>query len=234
MIEISNDIKKIMDLVKSRGYEIYLVGGFVRDSLLGVKTNDVDMTTNATPNIIKDILKDYKLNDEFRNYGCIKLEANEYNVEITTYRKEYDYKKHRRPSIVEFVDNLKEDLKRRDFTINALCYDGEKLVDLYDGIKDLNNKVIRTIGDPLVRFEEDALRILRALRFSSALGFQIEDSLLKAINQKCYLVNELNKGIKEREIKKIQEGKYYEQLLTNYRDLMKKIFASSKGEKRSV
>lgn len=224
MINVSDDIKQIMELFKKSNQEIYLVGGFVRDSLLNRKTFDIDMTTSATPTIMKNILKEYKLNDTYSHYGCIKLELNEYNIEITTFRKEYDYKKHRRPTRVEFINDLKEDLKRRDFTINAICYDGNNLIDCFNSVEDLNNKVIKTIGDPLIRFEEDALRMLRALRFASHLGFELDSSVINAIYEKKHLIKELNKSVVDREFNNIVKGKYYNKIYNDYNKILKEIF----------
>lgn len=224
MINIPNEIKRIIELFNSFDHEVYLVGGYVRDSLLGKETYDIDMTTSATPGIVKEILKEYELDDKYSNYGCIKFKLNEYNIEITTFRREYDYKKHRRPSKIEFITDLKEDLKRRDFTINALCYDGNSLIDVFNGLEDLNNKVIRTIGNPLIRFEEDALRMLRALRFSSQLGFKLDNSVTEAINKKCHLIKELNKSVIEKELNNIINGEYYYNLLNNYKEILVNIF----------
>jgi len=181
MIPVAKEIKTIFNLVKDKGYEIYIVGGYVRDSLLNKVSYDIDMTTSATPNVLKEIFKNYELKEEFMGFGSIKFEFNKYHFEITTFRKEGVYKDYRKPEHIEFTTSLKEDLLRRDFTMNALCYDLDSVIDMFDGIKDLKEKTINTIGNPFVRFKEDSLRILRALRFSSKLGFSIGDETKEAI-----------------------------------------------------
>ena len=229
MINIPSQIKTILELFSNANYEIYLVGGYVRDSILGIESYDIDMTTSATPNVIKDILKEYSFNDEYSSYGCIKLEIDKYNIEITTFRKEYDYKDYRRPNKIEFITDLKEDLKRRDFTINALCYDGNNLIDLYNGKEDLRKGLVKAIGNPLIRFEEDALRMLRALRFCSSLGFKLDNSVINAINEKYHLVYKLNKGLRKRETEKILKGKYYKEIEKNYSDILMKLLDSERS-----
>lgn len=223
MIELPTQIINILNMIKSKGYQAYLVGGFVRDSLLKRETYDVDITTNATPDIIKDIFKDYKVNEQFKKYGCIKFECDIYHIEITTYRKEYDYQNHRRPKRVEFINDLNEDLKRRDFTINALCYDGENLIDIFSGMEDLNKKCVKMIGDPMLRFEEDAIRMLRAIRFSSTLGFSIDSRILEAIDKKYYLLNKLSNSVILKELEKIEEGKHYKEVLKKYSKTINKL-----------
>lgn len=217
-------ITNIIQLIKDEGYKAYVVGGFIRDYLLGKESYDVDITTSATPTEIKKIFKEYTLDDRFEKYGSIKFEIEKYHIEITTFRKEYEYLNNRRPNRVEFITELSEDLKRRDFTINAICYDGKDLIDEYNGIDDLNNRVIKMIGDPMIRFEEDALRMLRALRFSSSLGFKIDENICKAINEKCYLIDNLTNSVKKRELDSIEKGKYYKEFLNRYGDIFNRVF----------
>ncbi len=165
----------VFDILEKAGFECYAVGGCVRDILLGIKPNDIDFTTNATPDEILECFKDYKTFELGKKYGTISVLYNEEIFEITTYRVDGTYADSRHPDKVEFSGNLKDDLSRRDFTINAMAMDrNEKIVDIFKGREDLTHKLIRAVGNPTERFTEDALRIFRALRFSCKLGFKIE------------------------------------------------------------
>lgn len=194
--KISNVLKKFID----NKYEAYVVGGYVRDFYLGNKTYDVDIATIARP---KDIITLFDLSSSNEdNYGSISLKDSIYNYDITTYRKEISYE-NRKPNNIEYITDIKEDAKRRDFTINALYMDIDgKIIDYYDGIKDLENKVIRLIGSK-ERLIEDPLRILRAVRFSSTLNFTIEESLFNYIRQNKELLRTLSYTRKKEELSKI-------------------------------
>lgn len=176
-IEIPKNIKFVMEKLKGAGYEAYVVGGFVRDSLLGREPKDCDLTTNATPEKIKEVFKDYTIIDNNgEKHGTVTIRYYDENIEITTFRVDGEYTDNRHPDSVSFTTSLKEDLARRDFTINAIAYDGENLVDYFDGIKDLENGIIRAVGSPKERFEEDTLRILRGIRFACKYNFRIDNS----------------------------------------------------------
>ena len=171
---------QVIDRIEKNGFEAVIVGGAVRDHLLQRKVNDVDVATNALPSEVKQIFSSTV--DVGIEHGTILVLDEGEPIEVTTYRTEGSYSDFRRPEEVVFVRSLEEDLQRRDFTINAMAYTKEgAIVDLYDGKADLANKVIRAVGDPNVRFREDALRMLRAIRFSAQLGFTIEQETLKAI-----------------------------------------------------
>ena len=188
-------------IFKENGFSIFEVGGSVRDELLGKETTDFDFATDATPEDMMKFLPN--ANDTFAKYGCIKYKGEYGRAEITTFRKEEDYDDFRHPKKVTFVKSLEEDYKRRDFTINAIYKDVRgKIYDPAHGVFDINNKVIRFIGNPETRIKEDPLRILRAKRFASKLGFRIEDNSLDAINKFSYLLDKLNpEKIKEEERK---------------------------------
>ena len=224
LLKLPNELTRILEMIKEKGYKAYIVGGYVRDSLLNINNYDVDITTSATPEVLKDIFKNYKLEENFMGLGSIKFDFNEYHIEITTFRKEYDYINHRKPSKIEFSDSLKDDLIRRDFTINALCYDGSEIVDLFDGIRDLENKVIRTIGVSDIRLEEDALRVLRALRFASKLDFELDSELKKAVYDNYKYLRCIAFETKHRELKGILESECYIDVLNEYKDVFKEIF----------
>lgn len=183
LAKIPNEFLKAETIIKqleASGFEAYFVGGSVRDALLNKEIHDVDIATSAYPEEIKKIFP--RTVDVGIEHGTVLVLDGEEQYEITTFRTESTYQDFRRPDEVIFVRSLEEDLKRRDFTINALAMDitGE-IVDLFDGIEDLNNKVIRAVGNPKERFHEDALRMMRGLRFASQLNFTIEENTILAI-----------------------------------------------------
>lgn len=179
----------LINKIKSYGYDAYLIGGCVRDFLLNIQSNDIDVATSMPLDLLK---KEFKFKDNGTKYLSITIKHEGVNFEITHFRKDIEYIDNRHP-IVEEVDNLFDDTKRRDFTINALAIDSnKKIIDYHDGLKDLEKKQIKAIGNPIKRFEEDALRILRALYFSSKLNFKIEDNTLEAIKEKAYLLGNLS------------------------------------------
>ena len=167
-----------IDLVLTRlnqNFEAVLVGGFVRDTLLNIPNADFDLATSATPEEVKLCFPDYPIYDTGIQHGTLTLVIGHLSIEITTYRIEDEYSDSRHPDQVRFTTSLKEDCRRRDFTINALCYHPEQgILDFFHGQQDLTTRTIRAIEDPMQRFDEDALRILRAIRFSSQLNFKIE------------------------------------------------------------
>ncbi|GGC81105.1 CCA tRNA nucleotidyltransferase [Enterococcus wangshanyuanii] len=172
----------ILKEIHSHGYEAYFVGGSVRDALLGQEIHDVDIATSAYPEEIKQIFS--RTIDVGIDHGTVLILAGEEQYEITTFRTESTYQDYRRPDKVTFVRTLKEDLKRRDFTINALAMTVEgEIIDLFDGMADLDQQIIRAVGNPKERFHEDALRMMRGLRFASQLDFSIETNTLAAIQE---------------------------------------------------
>lgn len=185
--------------LSSSGYSRYIVGGCVRDILLGKEPFDWDICTDAKPEEIQRIFKDFNTIPTGIKHGTITVVVNNKNFEVTTFRTDKDYIDNRRPSEVEFTSSIYEDLKRRDFTINALAYNEfDGLVDCFDGQRDLNNKIVRTVGNPNERFCEDALRIIRGVRFSAQLGFDInEDTALAMTNNRELLKNISKERIRE-------------------------------------
>ena len=184
-----NSAIKILNILYKNGYDSYIVGGFVRDKLLGIKNDDIDIITNAIPKEISNIFN-IDIKD---NYGSIKLKYNNYIYDITTFRKEDNYLDNRRPNTIEFVKDVKEDLLRRDFTINTILIDkDENIIDYLDGIKDLNNKIIRSVGDPNKKINEDSLRILRAFRFMCIYDFKLDKDLYESIKDNKDLINNLS------------------------------------------
>lgn len=198
---ISND--EILTLLEEKGYKSYLVGGCLRDSLLNKESHDVDISTQALPDEILEVFKDYKTVDIGKKFGTIKVIYDDFEYEITTMRKESSYNDKRHPDKVDFTKDIVEDLKRRDFTINAMAKRKGKIIDPFDGKNDLETKTIRAVGDPVARINEDLLRSLRAVRFATSLDFQIEENLKKAIKNKASSINEISKERIREEINKI-------------------------------
>lgn len=193
-IEMPRDVEWIIGKIREHGYEAFAVGGCVRDTLLGREPGDWDITTSAKPEEVKAIFG--KTVDTGLQHGTVTVIRNREGYEVTTYRIDGEYHDGRHPDSVEFTSNLKEDLKRRDFTINAMAYSHEtEIVDEFGGMEDLDNKIIRCVGLAHDRFTEDALRILRAIRFAAQLGFEIEDETYKAISD---IAPNLKKVSKER------------------------------------
>lgn len=173
-------VNMVIDSLHAKGFEAYAVGGCVRDTILAREPDDWDITTSASPQQVKEIFD--RTVDTGLEHGTVTVLAGSGAHEVTTYRIDGEYEDGRHPKEVVFTSSLAEDLRRRDFTINAMAYNNEEgLVDLFDGIRDLQRKVIRCVGNPTERFSEDALRILRALRFSAQLGFKLDPATLDAI-----------------------------------------------------
>ncbi len=196
--QIPSEIRVIPETLEKAGFEAYLVGGCVRDLLLGHKPKDWDVTTNAKPADIQAYFENTFYENEYGTVGVVNEEASDETlkvVEVTPYRTEGAYSDARRPDSVSFGESLEEDLKRRDLTINAFAYSVSKgeLIDLYEGEKDLGERVIRTVGKSVDRFSEDALRMFRAVRLSAELGFTIEVETEKAIAESADLLAKISK-----------------------------------------
>lgn len=208
------EIKKIMKLFKENHYQIYLVGGCVRDLLLNRPVNDYDMTTSATPTQMETLAKanDIHYIPTGIKHGTITFVLNHEHFEITTFRCEGSYVNNRRPKEISFTNDLKEDVKRRDFTINSICMDENGIVDYFHGIEDLNKELIRCVGDPDTRFKEDALRIMRCIRFALQLDFQIEANTYQALKSNVHLLQNISKERIRDELCKM--------LLSNHKDIL--------------
>ena len=188
-INIPDNISIVLDKLHNAGYEAYLAGGCVRDGLMGREPSDYDITTNALPRQTAACFEDFTVIETGIKHGTVTVVSGGENVEITTYRIDGTYADHRRPDTVCFTPRLEDDLSRRDFTMNAMAYSPERgLVDKFGGQDDIIERVVRCVGDPYERFEEDALRILRALRFASELGFVIDAETARAIHEKKHLL----------------------------------------------
>lgn len=199
MLDIALEL--LRELV-SHSYKAYIVGGFVRNHILDIQSNDIDITTNATPKEIKQIFPDSCLPNE--DYGSVIVILNGVKFEITTFRKEIEYADNRRPVEVQYIDDLYPDLLRRDFVINTLCMDvNGNIIDYLGGQNDINKRIIRTVGDAKEKFTEDALRILRAVRFATILNFELSKDVYDAILETKDLVKNLSYQRKKEELEKI-------------------------------
>ena len=197
---------EVLEIINKAGFESYFVGGCVRDYILKKNFSDIDITSNALPDEIKRIFP--KTIDTGIQHGTVTVLYKNNSYEITTFRTEDDYSNHRAPNKVEFVNNLKDDLDRRDFTINAMAFDiNGNLYDFHSGINDISNKIIKTVKNPNERFFEDALRMIRAFRFSSKLGFNIENDTFNAICKNSNLIEFVSIERIITEFKKLFEGK---------------------------
>ncbi len=198
---------EFINIIEDSGYQAYIVGGFVRDYLMGVLSKDIDVTTSATPKELKKIFSmvkfDKTINDK-DNYGSVRIEYKNFIFEVTTFREELSYLDNRHPSSIRYVTDLKTDLKRRDFTINAICMDKNgKIIDPLNGQADLKAKVIKTINKSDKSFSDDALRILRAVRFATTLDFSLSDDIKISIEKYKNLLKNISYERKKIELDKI-------------------------------
>lgn len=199
---LPSNVEYVLSKLKENGYQAYVVGGAVRDFLMGKTPHDYDLTSDALPSQISEVFKEFYQEHSGEKHGTIRVIIDHKPIEITTFRCDEGYTDYRRPDNVEFVKDIYIDSKRRDFSINAFYYSEGHIYDFHEGLEDLNNKVIKTIGNPSTRFHEDALRILRAIRFSAKLGYEIESKTKTALLD-CK--EELNLIAKERILIELKE-----------------------------
>lgn len=198
---LENALKLLKEIV-GHGYQAYIVGGFVRDYLLGIESNDIDINTNATPKEIKQIFSESSISSE--DYGSVTLVKYNTRFEITTFRREIKYANNRKPVEIEYINDLYQDLIRRDFTINSICMDSDgNIIDLLGGRDDLAKRIVRCIGSSSAKFSEDALRMLRAVRFAAILNFSLDAEAILAIQKNKYLLLNLSYYRKKEELDKI-------------------------------
>ena len=210
-----------LNMLKENGFEAYLIGGSVRDFIMELPIGDIDITTNATPNQVKEVFKDFRVIETGIKHGTVTVLVDNEPIEITTYRSETTYSDNRHPDSVSFSNSLEDDVIRRDFTMNAIAYNFQNgFCDYTGGIDDIKNKTIRCIGDAELRFREDALRILRALRFSSVLGFTIEEKTSLAIHKCKNLLKNISAERIQVEFVKLICGKNAHLILNEYSDVI--------------
>lgn len=224
MIKLPSDVKQLIEQLNQAGFEAYAVGGCVRDSMLGIVPEDWDICTSALPEEMKRCFASYKVLETGIQHGTLTVRLNHHSYEITTFRKDGDYKDCRHPEQVEFVSHLKDDLARRDFTVNAMAFHPEiGIVDCYGGQEDLKNRVIRCVGDADTRFSEDSLRIMRGLRFAAVYGFSVCSDTKAAMLAKKQLLNKIAAERLQMELKKLLVGDYAEDILSNYAEILSVI-----------
>lgn len=223
-MDMPKNVDIAINLLQSAGFEAYAVGGCVRDSLLGKTPNDWDITTSAKPEDMKSVFADFHCIDTGIKHGTVTVVIDGEPLEITTFRLDGEYEDNRHPKSVTFTSNLGADLGRRDFTVNAMAYSKKTgTVDLFGGQNDLKNKIIRCVGDPDRRFNEDALRILRALRFASALDFEIEEKTAQSLLKNCALLGNISEERIAKELLKLVCGKGAKRILTDFAPVLFEI-----------
>ena len=197
-----NRALEVLNILFDKGYLAYIVGGYPRDMVLEIKSNDIDICTNATPKEIIDIFDTENISDT--SYGSVRVIYKNYHFDVTTFRKEIKYENNRKPVKVKYINDLKKDLLRRDFTINTMCIDKDgNLIDMLGAREDIDKKIIKTVGNPRYRIKEDSLRILRAIRFASVLDFEIDSKTFNYIKKYGYLLKSLSYSRKKEELNKI-------------------------------
>ncbi len=220
-IFIPENVRAVIRSLESAGFEAYIVGGCVRDSFMGRIPKDYDVCTNAKPDEVKAALGGFRIIDTGIKHGTVTVMSDNEPVEVTTYRIDGEYSDHRKPDSVEFTDQLTEDLSRRDFTINAMAYSEKTgIVDVFNGQKHLFNRKIRCVGEPEKRFSEDALRILRAMRFASELEFVLDKDTDSAVHRCRRLLTDVSEERITAELNRLLMGENVFEVLMNYHDVI--------------
>lgn len=219
-ISIPKEVERALNILHENAFDAYIVGGCVRDSIMGISPWDWDITTSAKPEEIILSFQGYRTIETGIKHGTITVIINKMQIEITTYRIDGKYSDNRHPDDVSFTDNIGLDLKRRDFTINALAYNGTDAIDLFGGISDIKDKIIRCVGEADERFNEDGLRILRALRFASVLNFEIEENTSDSIHKNKDLLNNISMERINTEFSKLLMGFNFQNIIIKYRNVI--------------
>lgn len=221
MINIPKDVENVLNILTDNGHKAYVVGGCVRDSLMGREPDDWDVTTDASPKRIKEIFNSFRTVDTGIEHGTVLIVSGKTPVETTTFRIDGEYSDNRHPDSVTFTKHVEDDLARRDFTINAMAYNHKDgIIDPFGGTEDLGNKIIRCVGDPDRRFNEDGLRIMRAIRFSSVLGFDIEEKTAESIIKNENLLGSIAAERLTKELLKLLCGDNVYDVLTKFRSVI--------------
>ena len=230
-ISIPSGVSALLERLERAGYEAYLVGGCVRDTYMGIPPQDYDITTSALPEQTKEVFRGERVIETGLAHGTLTVLTDCGPVEITTYRQDGDYSDHRHPDAVYFTRSLKEDLARRDFTINAMAMDRrQNLVDLFGGRADMDAKILRCVGDAQRRFEEDALRIMRAMRFAARLGFALEEQTKAAMESKKDLLKAVAAERIFAELCGLLKGEYAADILRQQHQVVRVILPEFEAE----
>lgn len=228
-INIPSGAAQILSMLKRHGFDGYVVGGCTRDSLLGLQPKDWDICTSALPEQVEEIFKGNRIIETGLKHGTVTIVMDDGQYEVTTFRTDGVYSDCRRPDNVTFVRNVEDDLARRDFTINALAYNRDHLIDLYGGLHHLEQGIISCVGNADDRFNEDALRIMRALRFASVYGFTISAETSRAIHKNAHLLNNIAVERINVELCKLLCGKGALQILLDYNDVITTVIPEFKS-----
>nr|WP_300092838.1 CCA tRNA nucleotidyltransferase [Sedimentibacter sp.] len=228
-IKMPEEAKKALNILKACGHEAYVVGGCVRDAILGSVPSDWDITTSALPDEISSCFKNYRTINTGLKHGTVTVVINKMHFEVTTYRIDGKYSDNRRPDEVTFTDKVAMDLKRRDFTINSLAYNKDGIVDLFGGIEDIKNKIVKCVGVPDERFQEDGLRILRAMRFAAVLGFAVEEKTRESIHKNKNLLRNISYERINSEFSKTMMGINCREILSEYKDVVEVFIPEISG-----
>lgn len=217
VLKLPSYVETVLYLLNRNGYSAFVVGGCVRDSVMGSEPNDWDVTTSALVSETEEVFKNYKVIPTGKKHGTVTVLIDGNSVEITTMRTDGEYRDGRHPSDVSFISDINLDLSRRDFTINSIAYNHtDGIIDPFDGIRDIEKRIIRCVGNPEKRFSEDALRILRALRFSSSLGFELDYQTGEELNESYALLKNVSSERIRDELIKLICGRNSEDVLINY------------------
>ena len=220
-INVPKQVNMVLKTLEGHGYEAFIVGGCVRDAIMGIEPKDYDVTTSALPEETKEVFKDFHVIETGIKHGTVTVMVDKEPIEITTYRIDENYVDNRHPENVRFTRNLKEDMARRDFTMNAIAYNPAcGLVDYYGGVEDIQRGVIRAVGEADKRFEEDALRIMRALRFSAVTGFAIEEATAEAALRHKDFLNNISAERIQVELVKLLCGKDARRVMMEFTDIL--------------
>ena len=211
-----DDKLNVLKKIENHGYQAYFVGGYPRDKYMGLVSDDYDICTNAKPDDLEHIFGSHFCDMRFSSYGNVRVKYENQEYEITTFSRDFNYKNYRQPQVI-YVNDLFTDLQRRDFTINTLCIDSNgNYVDLLDARKDIDNKIIKVVGNYDTKIKEDALRIIRALRFASDFNFKLDSDLIKSINKYKENVYLLNSDKVKQEIAKTKNQKRLKEYLKEF------------------
>ncbi len=225
-MKILKPVKYVLDTLNENNYNSYLVGGFVRDAILNIACFDIDIATNAPPTKIQSLFKDYIINENGLKYASFVLSIEDVKIEITSFRKDGEYQDKRKPDFIELVNDFKDDVLRRDFTINAIGYnEKEGFADFFNGIKDLENKTLRCIQNANKKLSEDPLRILRGLRFCAKYNLKADKDTKKAMIENAHLLNSLSKERMYDETLKILKGEFIKEVIEEYIEIFSIMFS---------
>ena len=229
IIKIPREVETALNILHTNSFEAFIVGGCVRDSIMGKVPSDWDVATSAKPEEILLCFNKHKTIETGIKHGTVTVIIDKMQIEITSYRIDGEYTDNRRPDDVFFTDKIEFDLKRRDFTINALAYNKNGIIDLFGGFDDIQNKIVKCVGCPDERFNEDGLRILRALRFASVLNFNIEEKTSDSIYKNKALLNNISIERINIEFNKLIMGSNYQSILLKYREIIEVFLPEIKG-----